>query len=125
VTNGWTYKEYDGNLTDGIKDEILSQTKIVIHIPILSNLLHFPWAKTMELICKKVFFIMEECDDMYKLNLDTIVVHYKTKDFNDLIKKISYYLDKPEERRKVTDKLFDTIKTRYPLKDELNKILSL
>ena len=108
-----------------IKDEILAQTKIVLHIPSYPNLKHFPWQKTMELICKKIFIIIEECEDMYKSDLDKFITFYKPGDIDDLNKKISYYLDNPKERKDITDKLFDIIKDSYNLKDELKRMINL
>ena len=109
--NRIVYQEYDGNLTHDIKDEVLSQTKIVLHIPSYPNLKHFPWQKTMELICKKIFFIIEECEDIYKLDLDKVVVLYKANDIEDLNKKVSYYLDNPQKEIKLQRNYLIKLKT--------------
>ena len=56
--NGLCFKEYDNLYVD--KDLILLNTKIVIHVPQLKNYHILSWAKIVELMSKKIFFIIEE-----------------------------------------------------------------
>jgi hypothetical protein len=94
---------YD-NLYD--KDEILSQTKIVLQIPNYKNFHSYPWAKTFELMNKKVFFIIEENEEMYIQKLDKYVVFYKRNNLNNLYELIEYYLNNEDKRDEVINKCY-------------------
>lgn len=108
--NNIKFENYD-NLYD--KDEILSKTKIVLQIPNYKNFHSYPWAKTLELINKKVFFIIEENEEMYIQKLDKYVIYYKRNDLNNLYELINYYLKNEKERIKVINKCFDYVKNKY------------
>ena len=73
-------------------------SKVIIYVPSYEKLRTFPWAKTCELMLNKIFFIVEENDEMYHKNLDSIVVFYKHGDIKDLEEKIKYYLNNSDER---------------------------
>jgi spore maturation protein CgeB len=64
-------------------------------------------------MCKKVFFIIEENEEMYRLKLDKIVVYYKINDFNDLKEKIIYYLNNEDKREEVIDNCYSYIITMH------------
>ena len=93
------YKELNivisDNLFDKNLDESLLKTKIVIHIPSHANLPQMPWAKISILQIKKVFFIIEENDELFEKQLNNFVVYYKRNDISDLMEKINFYLDNP------------------------------
>jgi hypothetical protein len=95
------------------KNDLLSRTKIVLHIPSHKKLYTFPWAKTAELSAKKVFYLIEENEEMYLQNLNSIVAFYKQSDINDLIKQINYYLVNDKERTIVVDKCYTHISMKY------------
>lgn len=105
------------------KNPLLSESKLVVHIPSHENVQSFPWAKVSELMSKKVFFIIEENDEMYKQRLEDIVVYYKRNDYNDLLSKISYYLLYPLERLKYINKCFDYISTKYNMDEYIPKLI--
>ena len=110
-------------LFDKEKNDILNQTKIVLHIPSISNLKHFPWQKISELMCKKVFFIIEENEEMYALNLDKTIIYYKSNDIDDLIQKITYYLNNEEKRKTVINNCYNYIYTMYNSEKLVESIL--
>ena len=59
---------YTDNLYDeNEKNNILKDTKIVIHVPSHENLHSFPWAKTCELMLKKVFLLLKMMICIYKV----------------------------------------------------------
>ena len=99
------------------KNILLQKSKIVIHIPSYENLRTFPWAKTGELMLKKVFFIIEENDELYNKNLNDLIVYYKKNDIDDLMKKISYYLQNPDEMNSIREKCYHFMKNNFHLGD--------
>ena len=110
--NNYKFKS-NTELHDDEKIQMLIKTKIVIHIPSHKNLHSFPWAKVSQLMCYKVFFIIEENEEMYIKNLDKIVVYYKRNNIDDLKEKITYYLNNEKERIYVTENCFEYIKNNY------------
>tara|TARA_B110000967_G_C18887249_1_gene564844 strand:+ start:284 stop:3280 length:2997 start_codon:yes stop_codon:yes gene_type:complete len=104
------------------KNKMLQDTKIVIHIPSHENLHSFPWAKVCELILKKVFFIIEENEEMYIQGLDKLCVFYKRNDAEDLKNKIHYYIDNPEERDNVVNKCYTYFKKNYNMDNLFEKL---
>ena len=106
------------------KNKLLQKSKIVIHIPSYENLRTFPWAKTGELMLKKVFFIIEENDELYNKNLNDLVVYYKKNNIDDLMKKINYYLQNPDEMSIIVEKCYHFMKNKFNL-DNLFKQLYL
>ena len=101
------------------KNDILSDTKIVIHIPSHKNLHSFPWAKCGELMAKKVFFIIEENEEMYIQGLDKFVVFYKKNDVNDIINKIDYYLKNINNCNDIINNCFDYISKKFNMDNNL------
>jgi GT2 family glycosyltransferase len=97
------------------KDEIIGKTNIVVHVPSHPNLHTFPWAKTDELMCKKVFFIIEENEEMYIQNMENLVIFYKQNNVDDLLAKVKHYLDNTTERESIVEKCFEFIKQRYDM----------
>jgi hypothetical protein len=122
IENGYIFECYDVNLFDTEKDEKLKDTKIVIHIPSYENLNTFPWAKAAELMCKKVFFIIEKNPEMEALNIGDIVAWYDPNIQNDLIEKIKYYLTNDIEREIYIEKCYNYIKNNYDMDKFLSEI---
>jgi hypothetical protein len=113
-TYNYTIK-IEENIHDQEKNDNLKNTKIVIHVPSHPNLHTFPWAKVSELMARKIFFIIEENEEMYIQKLDKIVAFYKSGDNYDLLKKIEYYLQNENERNNIVDKCYTYIETRYDM----------
>jgi hypothetical protein len=105
------------------KNQLLSEAKMVIHIPSHKYVQSFPWAKVVELMSKKIFFIIEENDEMYKQGLEEVVVYYKRNDYKDMRSKISYYLLHSQERLKFINKCFDYISTKYNMDEYIPKLI--
>jgi len=99
------------------KNTILQDTKIVIHIPSHENSHSFPWAKVTDLMNKKVFFIIEENEEMYIQGLDKLCVFYNRNDINDLQQKIDYYICNPDEKGIIVDKCYEYLKTKFNMDD--------
>ena len=95
------------------KNEILKKTKIVIHIAPNKNFHVFSWAKAVELMSKKIFFIVEENEELYLQNLENIVPYYKKNDLNDLYDKINYYLKNENICKKHIEICHNYIKKNY------------
>ena len=113
----------DNDLEDNYKNEILSNTKIVLHVPSHEKLQTIPWAKIMELMCKKIFFIIEKTDE----NLNEIIEYlpniiYYTS-IGNLYEKIKFYLNNPIEINNIVNSSFNIVKTRYNI-DEFYKNLN-
>jgi hypothetical protein len=77
--------------------EKINDTKIVLHIPSHENLRTMPWAKIAYLMSNKIFFIIEENDEIYCKNLQDIIIYYKRNDIDDLKSKILYYKNKENQ----------------------------
>lgn len=90
-------------------------SKIVLHIPSHEKLNSFPWAKVSELMKRKVFFIVEENEEMYIRGLDKIVIFYKMSNFEDLKQKLEYYLEHPEKRIENIQKCHEYFESEYSL----------
>ena len=90
------------NLYGHDKYNLLANTKIVIHIPSHEKLHTFPWAKVSELMCNKIFFIIEENEDIMRLGLEDKIAWYKHGDDIDLLEKVLYYKNNDTERDKIT-----------------------
>jgi len=105
------------------KEDLLKKSKIIVHIPSYEKLRTFPWAKTVELMLKKVFFIIEENDEMYNKELDNIVVFYKHNDIKDLEEKIDYYINNPDERSKVTERCYEYINSTFNMDNLFESLL--
>ena len=104
------------------KDEILKKTKIVLHIPSQKSLHSFPWAKVNELMNKKIFFIIEENNEMYIRNLENIVIYYKN--YDDLQNKLNFYLNNENERLKCCNKCYEYIKNNYNINLLFDKLMN-
>lgn len=95
------------------KNELLSNTKIVLQIPNYKNFHSFPWAKTLELMNKKIFFIIEENEEMYIKNLENLVVFYKRNNIENLFELINYYLQNDYERNLYINKCYKYVKNNF------------
>ena len=118
--NNYNFLIRDDLYSDNEKQEILGKTKIVLHIPSHKNLHSFPWAKTCELILKRIFFIIEENEEMYIQGLDKICVFYKRNDIDDLKSKIIYYLNNELERQNIIEKLHKYFITKFNIDYNMN-----
>lgn len=95
------------------KNDLLSRTAIVIHIPSHEKLHTFPWAKVGELMSNKIFFIIEENEDLVRLGLEDKIAWYKHGDVEDLFRKVIYYKNNEDERNKITEYCYLFINTNY------------
>ena len=118
-------KNYKFWITDRLyemktKLPILSATKIVLHIPSHEDLNTFPWAKVAELVLNKIFFIIEENEEMYIQGLDKLCIFYKRNNTKDLEQKINYYLNSKEDRDFIVNRCYNYFKKHYNLDKLLN-----
>lgn len=87
--------------------EELNKTKIVLHLPSHENLRTMPWAKISYLMINKIFFIIEENDELFLRNLQNTIIYYKHNDTEDLKNKISYYINNYDETKNIVNKCYD------------------
>ena len=111
--NNYIFECYDLTLFGEEKNKKLADTKIVIHIPSIDGIETFPWSKTAELMCKKIFFIIEYNNEVFRHGLEDIVACYDPSISNDLTNKIKYYLEHENEREKHIEKCHNYIKNNY------------
>ena len=90
-------------------DLMLKRTKLVVHIPSHPNLTHMPWPKITYLQAKKIFFIIEDNDELHQNNLDGFIICYHRNNIHDLFEKIEYFLKNEEFRKKNIDDNYDYI----------------
>ncbi|MEX0595226.1 MAG: hypothetical protein WD512_01920, partial [Candidatus Paceibacterota bacterium] len=104
----------------------LERTQIVVHVPSFPNLPHMPWAKITSLQSKKIFFIIEENDEMYEKGFESFTVYYKRNDIEDLYKKIDYFLDSKNlnERQEYVEKHFQYIYVNNNMEEKIPKIIN-
>jgi len=95
------------NLHDDKLNSALNDTKIVLHIPSHENLETMPWAKITYLMVNKIFFIIEENEEMYTKNLQNIIVFYKHGDKDDLKQKIVDFINNEDSRQKVVEECYN------------------
>lgn len=107
-----------GNLYDNELIEKINCSKIVLHIPSHDNLRTMPWAKISYLMTNKIFFIIEENDELFLRNLQDTIIYYKRGNINDLKNKIIYYKDNEQEKKNVAEKCY-----KYFIENFDNKIL--
>ena len=119
--NNIIFKSYS-NLYEE-KDEILKKTKIVIHISPTKNFHVFSWAKAVELMSKKIFFIIEENEEFYIQKLNEIIPYYKKNDLQDLYEKINHYLKNEDIRNKHIELCYNYIKNNYNMDEFLLDLL--
>lgn len=113
------------NLNGIEKDNVLSNTKIVIHLPIKYDSKIAPaWCKIMELMCKKIFFIIEENDEIYKSNLQETIIFYKHNNFNDLTDKILYYLNSDTKINDIIEDCYKLVKEKYNMDNFVKNLIS-
>jgi hypothetical protein len=104
------------------KDNILSQTKIVLHFPPYENFHVISWAKIVELMSKQIFFMIEENEELYIQKLEHIIPFYKRNNIKDLQNKINYYLKNEKERDKHIMLCYNYIKNTYNIDEFLPKL---
>ena len=95
------------------KDNILKKTKIVIHVSPCKDFHILSWAKVVELMSKKIFFIIEENEELYIKKLDKIIIYYERNNLDDLYKKIDYYLKNEDMLNKNIELCYNYIKNNY------------
>ena len=119
---------YDETIYGSNKDEFLLKSKIVLHLPILLESKIAPsWCKIMELMCKKIFFIIEENDEIYKENLQNTIIFYKHNDFTDLTNKINYFLFSNEasnHRNEVVNNCYELVTNKYNIDEFVGNLIS-
>lgn len=110
------------------KDEILSKSKIVIHFPSsLECKNHQPWCKIIELMSKKIFFIIEENDEIVKAGLEHTIIFYKHNDFDNLINKINYFLfsdNANKLRNNVVEKCYKLVSNKYNMDKFISNLIT-
>ena len=104
-------------------DRYLKKAKIVIHIPSYANLNHMPWPKITTLQCKKVFFIVEENEELFEKNLENIISYYKRNDIDDIYSKVEYYLKNPEIRKNMIEANYNFIKNNYNIDNVIPSLI--
>jgi len=109
------------NLFGEEKNLILDETKIVIHIPSHEKLHSMPWAKINELMAKKVFFIIEENEELHIKNLNNIIISYKN--YDDLKNKIKFYLENEDERNIICEKCYKYIVKNFDIEKLLKSFI--
>lgn len=97
------------NIYDNELDQILQRTKIIIHVPSHANLNHMPWPKITYLQARKIFFIIEDNQELHDNKIDNFIIHYKQNDVPDLFRLIEYYLQNDELREKIISENYDYI----------------
>ena len=104
-------------------DSMLQRTKIVVHIPSYENLTHMPWPKITYLQARKIFFIIEDNEEIHLMKLDDIVMFYHKNDVADLYAKIDNYLGKPVLREKFILKNYKYIANNFNMDVVLPKLI--
>lgn len=104
-------------------DNILQNTKIVIHVPSHNSCKHIPWAKINYLQAKKVFYIVEENEETNILNYNDIIPVYKRDDITDLVTKINYYLENTNVMEDYINKNFEFVTKNNNLDEIVPKII--
>ena len=97
----------EGNLYGEKLNIALNDTKIVLHIPSHERLETMPWAKISHLMVNKIFFIIEENEEMYTKNLQNIIVFYKHGDNDDLKNKIVDFINHEDRRQQVVEACYN------------------
>jgi len=104
-------------------DNYLKRAKIVVHIPSHPNLQHMPWSKIAYLQSRKVFYIIEDNDELYEKALEGAIVSYKKNDIADLYRKINYYLTDEAERNRLIEANHDWISKFYNLDVDVPRLV--
>jgi len=116
---------YDKFLYRDDKHKFLAKSKIIIHLPIKLESRKAPaWCKIMELMCKKIFFIIEENDEINKSGLQDIIVFYKHNDFTDLTNKVDYYLNNPLQINNIVTRCYELVKTKYDMDEFIKNLIN-
>jgi len=105
--NGLKMEFHDNDIYGDDLDNCLKKTKIVIHISSFKDVHYIPWSKITYLQSKKIFYIIEDNDELQKHILKNIIVSFKRGDINDLYRQINYYLANEKERQVIIDKNYD------------------
>jgi hypothetical protein len=118
LKKGYNIVVYDRSLYGEKKDEILKQTKIVIHIPMFESQYSFPWAKCSELMAKKIFFILSVKTPSINFTNNNDTVDIPLVDFlnkETLINNIEKYINDENYRKNVIENNYEYIKKYYNL----------
>ena len=103
--------------------DVLNNTKIVLHIPSHINLRTMPWAKIAYLMSNKIFFIIEENDELYFKNMQNIIIYYQRENVDDLKNKIIYYINNENERVNVAEKCYNYYINNFNEKELLEDLI--
>jgi len=105
------------------KDALLSQTKMVVHVPSHEGIETFPWAKAVELMAKKVFFLIEDNDELHQQHLESTVAFYRRNDQADLCAKMQRYLSDGALRADYRERCYRYLSSHYDMDADLPRIL--
>ncbi len=95
---------YNDNL-----DHYLKRTKIVLHVNSHQGIVDMPWAKITYLQARKIFFIIEDNDELHIKKLEDTINYYKKNDVVDLYQKLESYLNDPLLREEFINKNYEYI----------------
>ena len=95
------------NLCDEELNDALNSTKIVLYIPSHEKLHIMPWAKISHLMKNKIFFIIEENEELYNKNLENTIIYYKQGDINDLKNKIIYFINNEDKIQDIVEECYN------------------
>jgi len=118
----YNFEFYDLSLFDEYKNEKLKDTKIVIHFPSFEKLNTLPWAKIAELMCKKIFFIIEFNNNIILDGLEDTICYYYPDIVDDLENKIIYYINNEDKRNEYIEKCYEYIITNYNMDDFIKNL---
>ena len=71
-------------------------------------------------MAKKVFFIIEENEEIFIKKLENIICISKRNNFNELLNKIIFYLKNENKRNEYIEKSFYFIKNNYNMDNYIN-----
>jgi glycosyltransferase involved in cell wall biosynthesis len=127
--SGWEFRKkfYPG--LDGVINKhrlpyedlryLLQLSKIYLNMPSPQIFTAFQ-PRVFEIAAAKGFQIIDHSDDLYPIFGDDFV---SFRSYADLKKKIDYYLVHPDERIRITEKMYEVVKENYTWKNQLSKVL--
>lgn len=83
----------------------------------------FPWAKAAELMAKKVFFLVEDNQELQAQGLGAVVATYRRNDPAHLQSQIGRYLADPEARAVRVERCYQFLRRRYDMDRYFPEIL--
>lgn len=104
-----------GDLYGDELDDHLRKAKMVAHIPAFADMVHMPWAKITYLQVRKVFFIIEDNDEMYTKPEYAHIPYYIHHNAQGLYDQIQHYMEHPEKMPAIVEKNHAFIKANSNL----------